>query len=141
MIQRKQSFYLLLGALAIASMFFFDAIFETPAAEALVWYIPSVLIAGGAVVLVALAAIFLYENRARQQKIVVGLQVLTLIFMVLLYGGLFLTGLAAQIQDGTFGTVSLIGLVLPIIAYVFFYLARRGIQSDIALVRSMDRLR
>lgn len=141
MIQRKQSVYLLLGALSIVSMFFFDGIWESPAADTLIWYVPSVLIAGIVVVLVAIVAIFLYKDRKRQQKVVVAAQVLTLIFMVILYGGLFLTDLAAQIQEGVFGRVGLIGLVLPIVAYVFFYLARRGIQSDIALVRSMDRLR
>ena len=32
-------------------------------------------------------------------------------------------------------------LLLPIVAYVFLRLARRGVEKDIALVRSMDRLR
>jgi hypothetical protein len=32
-------------------------------------------------------------------------------------------------------------LAMPILAYVFFLLARRGIDHDIELVESMDRLR
>lgn len=141
MLQRKQSVYLLLGSLAIVAMLFFDGIWETPAAETLVWYVPSLIITGIVVVLVALVAIFMYGNRLRQQQVVVAVQVLTLIFMVLLYGGLFLTGVTAQIAEGAVDAATLIGLALPILAYVFFYLARKGIQSDIDLVRSMDRLR
>ncbi len=141
MLQRKQSVYLLLGSLAIVAMLFFDGIWETPAAETLVWYVPSLIVTGIVVVLVALVAIFMYGNRLRQQQVVVAVQVLTLIFMVLLYGGLFLTGVTTQIAEGAVDAATLIGLALPILAYVFFYLARKGIQSDIDLVRSMDRLR
>lgn len=141
MLQRKQSVYLLLGSLSIVAMLFFDGIWETPAAETLVWYVPSLIITGIVVVLVALVAIFMYRNRSRQQQVVVAVQVLTLIFMVLLFGGLFLTGVTTQIAEGAVEAVTLVGLVLPILAYVFFYLARKGIQSDIDLVRSMDRLR
>jgi len=32
-------------------------------------------------------------------------------------------------------------LLLPVAAYILFYLARRAITSDIELVKSMDRLR
>lgn len=141
MLQRKQSVYLLLGSLSIVAMLFFDGIWETPAAETLVWYVPSLIITAIVVVLVALVAIFMYGNRSRQQQVVVAVQVLTLIFMVLLYGGLFLTGVTTQIAEGAVDAATLIGLALPILAYVFFYLARKGIQSDIDLVRSMDRLR
>lgn len=141
MLQRKQSVYLLLGSLAIVAMLFFDQIWETEAAETLVWYVPSLMITGIVTVLVALVAIFLYTNRKRQRKVVVAAQVLTLIFVALLYGGLFLSGATAQIAEGAYGALMLIGLALPIVAYLFFFLARRGIQSDIDLVRSMDRLR
>lgn len=141
MLQRKQSVYLLLGSLSIVAMLFFDGIWETPAAETLVWYVPSLIVTGIVVVVVALVAIFMYGNRLRQQQVVVAVQVLTLIFMVLLYGGLFLTGVTTQIAEGAVEAPTLIGLVLPILAYVFFYLARKGIQADIDLVRSMDRLR
>lgn len=141
MLQRKQSVYLLLGSLAIVAMLFFDQIWETEAAETLVWYVPSLMITGIVTVLVALVAIFLYTNRERQRKVVVAAQVLTLIFVALLYGGLFLSGATAQIAEGAYGELMLIGLALPIVAYLFFFLARRGIQSDIDLVRSMDRLR
>ena len=54
-----------------------------------------------------------------------------------LYAGFFLVGAFA---DGVAGS-TLTALVLPVLAYVMFYLARRGIANDIELVRSMDRLR
>lgn len=138
MIQRKQSVYLVLGALCVAAMLFFDGTFEGRASETLAWYVPSLLVSGALVVLAALFSVFIYRNRAQQQKMVVAVQVLTLIFMILLYGGLFLAGGLAPALEQPGDAVA---LVLPILAYVFFYLARRGIQADIQLVRSMDRLR
>ena len=141
MIQRKQSVYLLLGSLSLVVMFLFDGLWETEAADTLVWYVPSLIITGIVIVLVALVAIFMYGNRSRQHQVVVAAQVLTLIFMVLLYGGLFLTGVTQQIGDGTVPPLTLASLALPIAAYVFFYFARRSIRADIELVRSMDRLR
>jgi hypothetical protein len=58
-----------------------------------------------------------------------------------LYGGLYLTSeLTFSGPEGIrWGHTT--ALLLPIAAYVFFYLARRGIDHDIELVESMDRLR
>ena len=89
----------------------------------------------------ALWAVFLYENRTTQRSVVVGVQMGTVVLAGVLYGGLYLT------SELTFGGAQglawdrIIALALPIVAYVFFYLARRGIDHDIELVKSMDRLR
>ncbi len=141
MIQRKQSVYLLLGALAVAAVFLFDGVFETEAAQTLGWYAPALLVIGIVTALAAIVAIFLYGDRNRQKRVVVGIQYCTLLFMLVLYGGLVLAGAAQSLNQGALDTVTIIGLALPILAYVLFYLARRGIQADIELVRSMDRLR
>lgn len=141
MIQRRQSAYLLLGAIALAIVFFLDGIYGTQAAEALVWYVPSLVASGAATVILAVVTIFMYENRQRQQKLVVAVQVLDLIFIVLLAVGRFLTGTLEVFGVGPGALERTLTFVLPVVAYIFFYLARRGIQSDIALIRSMDRLR
>ena len=141
MIQRIQTVYLLLGALALASLGFFESPWSGPAARQFAWFIPSLI---GLLVLTAgtaLGTIFLYEQRKRQRTLVVGVQILTLLLTGVLYAGLYLA------QTLTFAGPSgvlwgrTVMLLLPIVAYVFFWLARRGIQSDIELVESMDRIR
>lgn len=141
MIQRKQSVYLLLGALALSAIFLLDGVFDSQAAETLVWYAPSLMVSCAVTLVLAVVAIFLYENRPLQQKMVIGVQVLDLVFMVILVGGMLLTGTFELPSGGPNVVDRTLVLLLPVVAYVLFYLARRGIQSDMDLVRSMDRLR
>lgn len=141
MIQRIQSIYLLLGAITLASLLLFNEIWQGEAAGTLPWFAPALLILGGITVALALVAIFLYKNRERQRGAVVGVQWLTVVWMTVYYGGLFYGGQLQVDAGGDPIAVSLLALLMPILAYVFFFLARRGIQRDINLVRSMDRLR
>ncbi len=141
MIQRVQSIYLILGALCLGSLVFVDSIWQTQATEAFAWYASAVTIVGTATATVALMAVFAYKNRPKQLKLVVALQVMTLAFMVILYGGRFLAGDLRLLRQPGGELWPLLLLLLPIVAYIFFYLARRGIQRDIDLVKSMDRLR
>lgn len=137
MIQRIQTVYLLLGAIALGATLFFDSIWDSAATDAFAWFGPGLVILGGLAAAVALGAIFLYNKREVQLKVVVAAQVLTVLFMLVLYAGLYLVGaLSEQIPADL-----LVGLILPVLTYVVLYLARRAIASDIELVRSMDRLR
>lgn len=141
MIQRIQTLYLFLGALALAAFGFFEMPWNSAAASTHSWFVPSLV--GLIILTVALAlwAIFLYEQRETQRTVVVGVQVATVVLAGVLYGGLYLT--SELTFTGTQGIEwgRTIVLALPIVAYVFFYLARRGIVHDIELVKSMDRLR
>ncbi len=141
MIQRKQSVYLLLGAVSLSVVFLLGGIFDGQAAASLAWYTPSLITTGAATVILAIGTIFLYQNRELQKKMVLGVQVLDLVFIMILVGGMYLTGTLSVQVGGTQPVEGILVLLLPILAYVFFYLARRGIQADIDLVRSMDRLR
>jgi hypothetical protein len=58
-----------------------------------------------------------------------------------LYAGLYLTGDLAVRAAGGINWTKAAMLGLPILAYLLFFLARRGIDHDIELVKSMDRLR
>lgn len=140
MIQRIQTVYLVLGALALAALSFFSTPWESTAAATQGWYTPTLI---GLMVVTAgtaIGSIFLYSQRETQRSVVVGAQLLTVAFAAAFYGGLYLTGELAfgsnAIQWG-----KAIALLLPVVAYVFFWLARRGIDHDIELVKSMDRLR
>lgn len=141
MIQRIQTVYLFLGALALAALGAFEVPWGTRAATTYAWFVPSLIglivaTAGG-----ALWAIFLYETRKRQRTVVVAVQVGTLLLAGVLYGGLFVTAeLTVSTGRGIeWGRTT--ALTLPIVAYALFLLARRGIDHDIELVESMDRLR
>ncbi|MEX2402093.1 MAG: DUF4293 domain-containing protein [Rhodothermales bacterium] len=139
MIQRKQSLYLLLGAVALSVMFTLDGVLNGRAAESLIWFRPGLIASGAATAILAVITIFLYENRPLQQKLVLVTQVLDLIVIVLLVSGMMLAGSLDLVGSGAVGRAAAIGM--PFLAYLFFYLARRGIRADIELVRSMDRLR
>jgi hypothetical protein len=92
-------------------------------------------------ILTALGAIFLYDRRKTQRTVVYGVQLLSLAFAGVLYGGLYGAGtLTFTDPAGVLWGRSVV-LLLPIVAYIFFRLARRGIQNDIELVESMDRIR
>lgn len=145
MIQRIQTVYLLLGALALAAMGLFDVPWSGRAAAQYAWFVPTlagilVITAGSAI-----GAIFLYEGqeqRKRQRTVVIGVQILTLVLAGVLYGGLYFTQTLTFTAptEGILWSRSVV-LLLPILAYVLFLLARRGIESDIERVESMDRIR
>ncbi len=139
MIQRIQSIYLLLGALAVVAMLLVDVIWENPATRTYAWFAPAVLVLDGLSAVAAIGTIFLYKDRKRQLRAIQGVQLLTVLLIAVLFVGLVLAG-ALPFVTGA-GAAGWAGLLLPVVAYVFFYLARRGVQRDIALVRSMDRLR
>ena len=136
MIQRLQTIYLLVGALALVSMASIGGLWEGAAAGQFDWFVPVAMIVGGATVLTAIWAIFLYTNRKRQRKVVLGVQILTLVFIAVLVGAMYFSEDLALLTGA-----EMIGLAMPVAAYVLFYLARRRIEADIKLVKSMDRLR
>ena len=145
MIQRIQSiFYLLAG-------FSFAGLFKFPFATSVV-SIPDylndqvynvldhiVMIAlTGIGIIVSLAAIFLFRNRALQMRmgllaIVISI-LIPLVAFLLLYTEKTAVNDTSSINDG-------IGLYLPILSLIFAVVANRFVKKDDKLVKSMDRLR
>lgn len=141
MIQRIQSVYLTLGAVALLTLLFLDALWSSRAATAFAWFSPALVILAAVAALVAIGAVFLYKDRKKQRKVVLAAQTLTLVLAVVLCAGFFLADELVLLSGDTTGAGMIVPILLPIAAYVLFYLARRGIENDIALIRSMDRLR
>lgn len=141
MIQRIQTVYLILGVLAIAGLGIVDTPWGSVAAAQYGWFVPVLIglmvVTGGT----ALGAVFLYDRRKTQRTVVVGVQILTAGLAGVLYGGLYLAGTLAFTGPSGILWDRTIALLLPIVAYGLFLLARRGIESDIELVESMDRIR
>lgn len=142
MIQRVQSLYLLAAAFLLLAFLPLSGEWRFAAQQLMPWLVPVAMVLTGLTAAVALVAIFLYKNRHRQLKVVILGQWLDLALVLVLVGALVGANLDAQFmgaQDAM--RMALISVILPFGAYVCLRLARRGIEKDAALVRSMDRLR
>ncbi len=156
MIQRIQSVYLLLAAMAVFSVFLVDVARFTDAAgnaNSLGLYrlklasgeIKSVSASLLPILLLSLAgalqlfSIFAYRNRRRQMQLV------RFSYIALL------TGVAAiwYFTDQNYWSLQLAepdlsyraGFYLPFVSFAFAWLANRAIRNDEELVKSLDRLR
>lgn len=142
MIQRIQTVYLVLGALALGALGFFEVPWSGAAARQSAWFVPSLIGLVVVTAVLAFGAIFLYKDQAQrktQRTVVVGVQVLTVLLAGVLYVGLYRAGtLAFTGPTGILWGRSIV-LLLPIVAYVLFRLARRGIETDIERVDRMEQ--
>ncbi len=141
MIQRIQTVYLLVGAGCVGSVYLFENLWTGPVAAESAWFVPVTTVLFGLSVVGALAAIFLFGDRQRQRTVVLVLRYVTMVGIVSLFGGLYIAeALPFQISVQS-GLGAWLSLFLPILGYVLFSMARRRIERDIELIRSMDRLR
>ena len=140
MIQRIQSLYLLFGAALVVLFLVLGAAWQDTLGAVYTWLTPTALVLGGLTALAALAAVFFYKDRQLQRKIVLAAQWLDLALVLVLVGALAAVSLNDEIAFVA-DTSLYLSLLLPLVAYVMLRLARRGVEKDIALVRSMDRLR
>ncbi len=130
MIQRIQSVYLLLAAIAVVVV---PLVPGPVVPDGWSWHTPVKAAASILVAVGCLVAIFMYKDRIRQRGLVTVDLWLT-VALALMLGASVLTAGAAM-------TSMVWPALLPIVAAVLLVLARRAIQKDIELVRSMDRLR
>ena len=129
-----------MSALLLGYVVFFGGIQDGDTAQRLSWYASAVTITGVAGATIALGAIFLYGNREKQLKVVAAALMIALLFMIVLFGGLFLSGEYALLT-GPEELGRLVVLLLPVVAYILLHAGRKAIRKDINLVKSMDRLR
>lgn len=157
MIQRIQTAYLLLAAIAMGATAYFplaDAIgindsiiLYTYQVTSLVpdsvpdfptYFMWPLMGISALVLLISLMAIFLYKNRMRQLN-VLRVAVILLIVMIALFF-FYYTPELERVSGGIVG-YGIPGAYLPVATFIFFVLAYKGIISDIKLIRSADRLR
>lgn len=140
MIQRLQTVYLLLAVVFLAIMFLAQGAWTGVAASTYSWYVPVTMGIFGLSAAGGVTAIFLYKDRQRQRGFVVLLQYLIVVGMLTKMVATWLTGgFASVMTDASFDFW--LGFGSPVMTYLMFLMARRGIDRDIALVKSMDRLR
>ncbi|MFM1878280.1 MAG: hypothetical protein RLZZ241_1146 [Bacteroidota bacterium] len=136
MIQRVQSVYLLLVALAsgLLPIWFPLWIHEADRAEFASQTLWIQLVFVGAVVL-ALSSILKFKNR-KQQFVLNRINILLNLF--LLGSFVFRT---LKVSGEAFASEKGIGLLIPIFSVVLLVLANKAIKRDEELVKSVDRLR
>jgi uncharacterized membrane protein len=138
MIQRIQSVYLILGVLALAGAFLLGDV-TREAHDAVAWFVPAAAGAMGLAALMGLVALCLYNDRSRQRRVIVLTQYVTLVCLVVVLVGLNAAGTLPTTQEMAIDGWLI--LVFPLVGYLFFWLARRGVDADIKLLKSVDRLR
>ncbi|HPE33846.1 MAG TPA: DUF4293 domain-containing protein [Bacteroidales bacterium] len=160
MIQRIQSFYLLLVVVAGILLFFLplatylselgvyrfylygikdmvhDPFGEPNPSLFSYWFGIPLSAVQGLIVLVGVITIFQYRKRLLQIR----LNRLNIFLQVILVGGIFF--FSNMIESKVLATADYgIGNVLPLISIILLFLANNGIRKDEKLIRSADRLR
>ena len=136
MIQRIQTIYLTVAAVLLG----FCALSVNSVGGAEPIATAAILIAG-LLAVISVIAIFMYGQRGRQKKVVRWLGIGSILLVIAL--GLWILGdgrydaLAANdLLDGAFA-----GVGSAVVGGLLLFLARRSIEKDIELVKSMDRIR
>jgi hypothetical protein len=145
MIQRIQSVWLLLAALVNVGLFYFglftgDVIIDgLTVGKKLVINddLPLLLVALVTIILPAVA-IFLFKNRKRQLSLSALAIIANIGFIALAV--MRKADFINQLPPPTNPSYGL-GIILPVVAIIFLFLAVSGIRKDQKLVKSLDRLR
>ena len=136
MIQRIQTVYLVLASAALAALLLTDIVHARPGLTR--W---GTLLFGLAALAGCVGAVFLFKDRYRQRRVIVAAQFSTILAVVVLYGSLYLNSALSVRTSGGLDVMRLVVLMLPMVAYVCLILARHGVNRDIKLVESADRIR
>ena len=157
MIQRKQTIFLLLSAIALGLLHYFPLATFIGDRDSLVMYIfkigslvppdfvPNlpdyfifpILAVNSMIILLTILTIFLFKNRRMQ----LNLLRFSLILLLIMIGSFFFYYVSILEKASGGLTHYEIGSYMPLVAFVFYILAYRGIMNDEKLVRSADRLR
>jgi hypothetical protein len=158
MLQRIQSVFLSLVAIASVMLFFFPladyynelngnykffiygvrCMDPEPAVQFSRYFTLPLVILAAASFIFSVITIFSYKNRVLQIRIC-AFNLITNIVLIMVVFFYYATRIQAMTQ--TEPEYNYTGMVLPLISIVFLILANRAIRKDQALVKSADRLR
>jgi len=140
MIQRVQTVYLLLAVVCLGILFLAEGAWTGPATAEYSWFVPVTMGLFGLAAAGGVTAIFLYKGRERQRGFVVLLQYFVIAgLMIKVILNAIMGDFASVTSDASFEYW--VGFGAPVMSYLMFMMARRGIDKDIKLIKSMDRLR
>lgn len=165
MLQRVQTIYMLASVIAILTMhFFWLASFATPEAtyelnsmgllcktpgfeiDQMAWDLFLVLIL---MFILPLVTIFLYKNRKLQLRMLIYTAILNVLYYGLFFYdfdkyGDYVISLSRDVATNTCvvdANTNIMMLVMPALSIFCLIMAMRGVIYDIALLKSLDRLR
>ena len=161
MIQRIQSFLLVLALVGFVLLFMFPtATYEAGTTKSSLTLVPGenslnqetgeAFIAQNSVLLMVMAialgigtlvSIFLYKNRLRQMKFVSILGLINLVYIGIAFLASIPDAENALKPMGEVSTTYSVGTFVPIVTLIFIVIAQRAIRSDEMKVRAADRIR
>ena len=141
MIQRSQTLWLLLAVAALVVFVTQSEAWTGGALAAVAWLPTAGFALAVLTAVVAAVAVFLYKDRKRQRQVILAAQWLDVALVLALAAAVGLVAFGSVEAAEPLLPAQAVLLVLPVGAYVFLRLARRGVDKDIKLVKSMDRLR
>ena len=136
MLQRIQTIYLFLAALAAGILPLFLSLFADTQGK-IVFAKDDLLFLGLFLASTVLSVLTIFLYKKRQNQFVLGRLNIVLNFVllgVLVYRSQIVSGGAAALEKG-------IGMAIPLVSIVFIALANKAIKRDEDLVKSVDRLR
>ncbi len=140
MIQRIQTVYLLVGAIVCVLPFLIGFAPLEDGTPQWVFTMRSALYLLTAVL--GIIAILLYSRRPTQRSLIFWTEMVASLTLIVSAGSLILYGVGgagvASVFDSWPATLT---IVVPAVALLFYRLARRGVDKDIKLIKSVDRLR
>ena len=140
MIQRIQSLYLLVAAAMLVLFVVLGETWAVGVSAEITWLGPVAYGLSVLTALSALVAVALYKTRERQRSVIGWTMWLDLATVAAVLVGLFAS--AEAVPESALGPYGrYLVAFLPVGAYLFLRLARAGVQRDIGVVKSMDRLR
>ncbi|KAB2814800.1 DUF4293 domain-containing protein [Phaeocystidibacter luteus] len=134
MLQRIQSVYMLLSALAMSAGMYFLPVYLVNETSVYLKEDGLLLMMSGLCAGISIANVFNFKNRRLQ----VVLNRIAIILSFVLFG-LLMWDWIGQPEDVV--VTGKLGMAMPLINVILIVLANRGIQKDELLVRSADRLR
>ncbi|MCU0335078.1 MAG: DUF4293 domain-containing protein [Chitinophagaceae bacterium] len=141
MIQRIQSIWLLLAAVATGLLFkmavYGGELNAGGTKELLVGQSYLLFIVVAVLTLFQLGAIFLYKNRSNQKKLIL----LSVLLQLVLIGLIWMEAGDFVLANSFKSSVYKVGAVLPLLSVVLLVLAYSGIRRDEKLIKAADRLR
>ena len=142
MIRRIQTVYLTLAVAALVVLAS-NGVVHAGAADATFRTVfrPVIFAVTGLAAVMMLASILLFKDRIRQRRAIIVTQLILLTLMVILYGGLYASDVLFVRTTAGVDVARLVGVSMPLVAYVCCLFARRAVTRDIERIRSMDRLR
>jgi predicted membrane-bound dolichyl-phosphate-mannose-protein mannosyltransferase len=142
MIQRIQSVYLFLSAIASAGMFFMpysqvgdEVLTVSGYPDGSILYFYSFVVINATMTLMTLLTVFQFRNRMMQMRLCKVNSLLALFLLALIFRAT--DSMAGNETNVTYHA----GTFLPLIQVILFLLANRSIKKDDEMVRSADRLR